>query len=573
MDTFIIYIIKSAICFTIFYVCVKAFLSNETFFRFNRRVIMFGTLVCLLLPLIQIKVTTDKDSIFQAPIAILERTLTEAVSISRPTPVIETNVQEITASGKYENQNSTSVKIDIILLYIYIAGMVVNLFILSRSAYLMASLIRKGKKQYYSNYTLVLISEDIVPFSWGKYIVLSILDYKNNPDEIITHEIAHARHRHSIDLIFMELVLLLQWFNPAMWLLKRELKDIHEYQADTSVLQSGINVTKYQLLLVKKAVGASSYTLANSFNHSKIKKRITMMLKEKSNKWARLRLLLLLPLGTLTVFAFARPEVTEPINSIIEYESTKILPEIEKNVQKTETQQQKEKIKTNRYKYNYYLVDGQKVSIDEYEKIKENSLDIMTSEYIPFAKGKVITVLGVFDSGEKDGYTRGQTYMREMFVDGKAPDRSHVYFIVNDVKYSYEEGWNKSSGVKYKTLEEAKKHSKNPIKCQIVSKDGNQSSAVFYTVPFTPPIISADSKEKKNTSPSEKVAKQSGSKKTVKFAPPVIQSDTAPKRKVVFVPPAPPVKTTKQSGEKKTVKFAPPVIKKDNPKSAQKKTN
>ena len=109
----------------------------------------------------------------------------------------------------------------------------------------------------------------------------------------------------------MECIILLQWFNPAAWLLKRELKDIHEYQADTSVLQSGIDATTYQLLLVKKAVGASSYTLANSFNHSKIKKRITMMLKEKSNKWARLKLLLLLPLGALSLYAFARPEAKQ----------------------------------------------------------------------------------------------------------------------------------------------------------------------------------------------------------------------------------------------------------------------
>jgi hypothetical protein len=115
----------------------------------------------------------------------------------------------------------------------------------------------------------------------------------------------------------MELVLLFQWFNPAIWLLKREMKDIHEYQADISVLKSGIDATKYQLLLVKKAVGASSYTLANSFNHSKIKKRITMMLKIKSNKWARLKLLLLLPLGTLFIYAFAHIEVNESPDSII----------------------------------------------------------------------------------------------------------------------------------------------------------------------------------------------------------------------------------------------------------------
>ncbi|MFV0417160.1 MAG: M56 family metallopeptidase [Dysgonomonas sp.] len=329
MDIFIIYIIKCAICFTIFYLCVKVLLSNETFFRFNRWVILIGAAVCLILPLVQIKVTSDKESVFRSPIAILERTLTETVPISKPIPSTETNMQKTSNYQAYDNHNLESVKIGILLLYVYTAGMVINMFILFRSAYLMISLIRRGRKKLYPNYTLVLISEDIVPFSWGKYIVLSVSDYENNPDEIIIHEIAHTRYRHSLDLIFMELVLLLQWFNPAIWLLKRELKDIHEYQADISVLQSGINATKYQLLLVKKAVGASSYTLANSFNHSKIKKRITMMLKEKSNKWTRLKLLMLLPLGTLTVFAFARPEVNEPLTSMAAYESTNILRDTE----------------------------------------------------------------------------------------------------------------------------------------------------------------------------------------------------------------------------------------------------
>ena len=110
----------------------------------------------------------------------------------------------------------------------------------------------------------------------------------------------------------METTLLLQWFNPTVWLLKRELRDIHEYQADKGVLSQGIDATKYQLLLVKKAVGSSLYTLANSFNHSKIKKRITMMLKKKSNNWARLKLALLVPVGLAALSAFAHPEASPP---------------------------------------------------------------------------------------------------------------------------------------------------------------------------------------------------------------------------------------------------------------------
>lgn len=329
MSTFIIYLVKSAIYFVVFYLGIKVFLSNETFFRFNRYVVLIGSVACLILPLIQIKVTSDEISPLQTPIIILEKALTGITTNSSPGTNTEINISGATAPTlPITSKETEPLETGVIILSIYIAGMIINFAILSRSVYQMISLIRRGYKHSYSGYVLVLIPEDIVPFSWGKYIVLSVSDYENNPDEIITHEMAHARHHHSIDLILTELIILIQWFNPAVWLLKKELKDIHEYQADISVLQSGVNATKYQLLLVKKAVGASSYTLANSFNHSKIKKRITMMLKIKSNKWARLKLLMLLPLGTLTMLAFARPEVNKQLTTLTEYESTNILQDM-----------------------------------------------------------------------------------------------------------------------------------------------------------------------------------------------------------------------------------------------------
>jgi hypothetical protein len=288
--------------------------------------------MCLFLSLTEIRIKTDDTQLARMPIAMLEKALGEPETSAYPLHTIDTNAdtpynayQEIRYIES-ETDSSENLPVGTIIFSIYIIGLAVNLIIVSRSVYSMANVIRRGRKQSHMNYTLVLVPEDIIPFSWGKYIVLSESDYKNNPDEIITHEMAHARHYHSVDIIMMELVVLFQWFNPAVWLLKRELKDVHEYQADISVLKSGVDATKYQLLLVKKAVGASSYTLANSFNHSKIKKRITMMLKVRSNRWARLKLLLMLPLATLTAFAFARPEVNEPLGSLVKYESTTILP-------------------------------------------------------------------------------------------------------------------------------------------------------------------------------------------------------------------------------------------------------
>ncbi|MDR1884590.1 MAG: peptidoglycan DD-metalloendopeptidase family protein [Prevotella sp.] len=302
METFLLYILKSSACLTVFYICVKAFLSNETFYRFNRLVILAGTAICFILPFIEINI--QEYSPVQKPFVLAEEAL-----VTKQTPNPEIYQDEVIALPDLPEPENATLSIGAILLLVYLTGGGINLAILMKSVYSMCRLIHGGRKILQGRYVFVIVSPEINPFSWGRYVVLSESDYDSDHSEIIIHETAHIERRHSFDLIYMELIALVQWFNPAVWLLKRELKDIHEYQADIRVLQSGIDATKYQLLLVKKAVGASSYTLANSFNHSKIKKRITMMLKEKSNKWARLKLLLLLPLGVLSVYAFARLEV------------------------------------------------------------------------------------------------------------------------------------------------------------------------------------------------------------------------------------------------------------------------
>lgn len=311
MDVFFIYLLKSGVCFTLFYLFVVTFLSRETFLRFNRYVLLMGMVGCLILPLVEIN--TTRVSVVQSPFIELEnRIKPNAVpQISDIENIAPTPIGEITSTEAADKANIDPL---IALLILYLLGGFVNVFILIRSVRAMFRLIKRGEQVPYKDYIFVISKEDISPFSWQKYIVISQNDYNENRHEIITHELAHIQHRHSLDIIFVEAILLIQWFNPAMWLLKREIQNIHEYQADMSVLESGIDATKYQLLLVKKAVGTSSYTLANSFNHSKIKKRITMMLKEKSSKWAKFRLVLLLPVITLSVYAFSRPEANVASN-------------------------------------------------------------------------------------------------------------------------------------------------------------------------------------------------------------------------------------------------------------------
>lgn len=166
----------------------------------------------------------------------------------------------------------------------------------------------------HKKYRLIVCPEKISSFSWGNTIVLSQEDYNQYADAILLHEEIHLQYRHTLDLIGMEILIIFHWFNPAVWLLMRELREIHEYEADYGVLAHGIDATQYQLLLVRKSVGTRLYSMASGLTHSKLKNRINMMLRRRTNNWARLKLLLFVPVAAATLMAFALPEVKKRWN-------------------------------------------------------------------------------------------------------------------------------------------------------------------------------------------------------------------------------------------------------------------
>ena len=301
MGVFFIYILKSSVCLVLFYLFFRLLLSKETFHRFNRMALLGVLFFSLLIPCIEVT-TRHQVEVQQAMLSIEQLLLMAELEA---TPVEAGAVQETVASW-----------IQIVLL-VYLAGI---LFLACRSIYSLISLFRlihSGKREKLEKgVTLVMHYQEIAPLSWMKYIVISQKDMEENGREILIHEMAHIHHHHSIDLLLADICIFFQWFNPGAWLLKQELQNIHEYEADETVINEGVNAKEYQLLLIKKAVGTRLYSMANSFNHSKLKKRITMMLKEKSNPWARLKYLYVLPLAAIAVTAFARPEISEKMEEI-----------------------------------------------------------------------------------------------------------------------------------------------------------------------------------------------------------------------------------------------------------------
>lgn len=318
MAAFLLYIFKSTCCLILFYLGYKGLLSNDTFFRFNRWVLIGGMAGCLCMPFFEIK--TESATLIQRPIVRLEKyVIQEFVPEEKMPPLAGKHEKGIQAAAE-----SAGFPWGLLGAGLYFAGMVGVCGRFLRSFISLQLVLREGNRISKEGYTLILLGRAVAPFSWGKYVVLSEKDYRLYPKEILTHELLHLRQHHSRDLLFAEGLILFHWFNPAAWLLKQELQKVHEFQADGEVLKQGIDATQYQLLLVKKAVGASSYTFANSFNHSKIKKRITMMLKEKSNKWARLKLVLFVPVAACAMVAFARPDVNRQLEQLAAHEGTTI---------------------------------------------------------------------------------------------------------------------------------------------------------------------------------------------------------------------------------------------------------
>ena len=296
MGIFFVYILKSSVCLALFYLFYRLLLSKETFHRFNRLALLGVLVLSCAIPFVE--VTIQKQ--VEASISFDEIML---MAEATPFEVLE--------------ETSAPFPWRALVLLAYGLGIV---FFLARHLWSlgrMCRLLRASRREKMAEGIVLFVhNEKVAPFSWMNIIVLSEEDILENGDAILTHERAHIKNRHSWDLLLAEACIFIQWFNPAAWLLKQELQTLHEYEADEWVINNGIDAKTYQLLIIKKAVGARLYSIANSLNHSSLKKRITMMIKKKSNPWARLKYLYVLPLAAIAVAAFARPEVSNEFNEI-----------------------------------------------------------------------------------------------------------------------------------------------------------------------------------------------------------------------------------------------------------------
>ena len=310
MSAVLLYSIKSAIVLTLLYLPYMLMLRRESFFRFNRMVLLGILLLSLVLPLCNIPwMSLDHQPVVQAAqLQMLEMGI----------PVHVLPEVQVLAEGA-ASQGTSRFSVFFLVSLIYIIGMVALLMMRLWQVARLQFGLRQGVLWHNDEQGVRIYchSGDVAPFSWMKNIVINEKDYDEAGREIVLHEMGHIQGRHSWDVVLLTLVQMLQWWNLLCYVLGISLRDVHEYEADNFVLEHGVSAQGYQLLLIRKAVGSGSYAFANSFNHSLTKKRITMMKKSKSNPWMRSKALYVIPVAALALSAFATPKFVAPIEETV----------------------------------------------------------------------------------------------------------------------------------------------------------------------------------------------------------------------------------------------------------------
>ncbi len=312
-----LYVIKAAITLALLYSCFFIFLSKETFHRFNRCMLVGIMLISLVMPMFHF--TTSHPTTLNEEVYIVQNYIEHDT-----TPIIVTAQQA---------QGITWIQA---LTWIYMAGVVLMLILTLVQAISLCRFMCSGVRHTDTQgNTVILHNNDVPPFSIFRYIVMSVKDYESSRQYILTHEQEHIRLGHTYDLLLLQGMKTLMWFNPFIWFLSRDLKAVHEYEADQAVINQGIDAKSYQQLLVMKVVGNRLQPFTNNLNHGSLKKRIIMMYQKPSNRWLMLKALCAIPVAALTINTFATPIETDPVEDMVKTLETTNVPtinEVKENV-------------------------------------------------------------------------------------------------------------------------------------------------------------------------------------------------------------------------------------------------
>ena len=291
MSLFLTYELKVAVLIAVFYIFWRLLVANETWHRLNRIVLLSTALASFVLPLC---VITIHQTVEVMP----------PVADTLPLPTDETAMPMESVPIVTNTETERPFNWLLPLTIIYIIGVVVVLSKMLLSLWRLHRMRAESKVHPLPDGYLMAVCEKVsTPFSWWNTVFMNHNDYEKGTNALLTHELGHLRLHHSADVLLVELLTALQWFNPAMWMLRADLRTIHEYEADQQVISHGFNDIQYLQLLIRKAAGQSGYSLANGISNSALKKRVTMIMKPKSNHRQWLRYAYLLPIIAISLYA------------------------------------------------------------------------------------------------------------------------------------------------------------------------------------------------------------------------------------------------------------------------------
>ena len=421
MMEFLIYDLKVALLVVAFYMFYRLLLSHETFHRTNRLVLLATAIASFILPLCVI-------------------TLHKTVVVSGH------GLVSLEGLGMAEVADAAEPQMplwQIVAIVVFFVGLAVTLGHTLIGILKVWRLVSHSERHQEPDGIVVCVTDrDVSPFSFCRYIVLSRSDYEAHEASVLAHERGHIRQRHSLDVLLVDTLTALQWFNPAMWMLRQDLRAIHEYEADAAVLSQGINMRQYQYLLIQKAVAACGYSVANGITHSTLKNRIHMMLtNKKTNRASWLKLLAMLPIVGAALALNA-----ETVNHYV-YEDTQEQPQ-KKVVKKGKKDSQvKVNAKTIEVKTDKDVVTGENVTVElnaDKQKSTGKKLVFLDEvlegpEPLIVIDGKVATVeqLKALDQEEIDNITvlKNAKEPLEVYAKHFNADTSNGILFINTKEY------------------------------------------------------------------------------------------------------------------------------------------
>ena len=424
---FLYYDLRVAVLIAVFYIFYRLMLSRDSFHQLNR-VVLLGTAVAS----------------FVLPLCVITIHHTEVLTAM---PSVEASI----AGEGATTVVSSAPWWQTALPMVYWSGVIITILHIILSISKVCILISRCEKHRQADGTVIAVADgEVSPFSWMHFIVVSRSDYAHPDHAILLHEREHIRRHHSWDVLLVDILTSFQWFNPTMWMLRSDLRAIHEYEADAAVLSSGADARQYQYLLVKKAMAAAGYSVVNGINHSTLKQRITMMNNQKHNRYSWLKAMYVLPVVAVSLFATAktvtdykvaniaipaasRPAVTTQKATMTHTDTTSLDRLEQKVAQKS----------ASKFKDMLIVIDGKETSYSSLANIDPNiisSIEIVkdkahTAKYgAKGANGVVVVTTKKASSAEEKGETECWDAPEEMpqFKGGTA---AMMQYLSQNVKY------------------------------------------------------------------------------------------------------------------------------------------